>query len=184
MNRKITKTMAAQAATAMKNKVYWRKIGDATERVNIAVECLVRKYIPLPVINIVNEYSRFFGYSTGASITTVIEKNGWTTTASAIKGTLTFKIPSYATTIKVDNKDYDALQKLDSERKMLEEKRDKFGEEAYKALILLGNEKAVEKEFPEAMEYLVFPKVKALPMPVFSGLREVVRNIEDENKGQ
>lgn len=184
MNRKITKTMAAQAATAMKNKAYWRKIGDATEKVNVAIECLVRKYIPLPVIACVKEYPKYFMLTSSVSITTKVEKNGYTINASPIRGTLSFLIPQPANYIKVDAKDYDALLKLDCERKMLEEKRDEFGDETYKALILLDNEKAVEKEFPEAMKYLVFSEEKAVPMPAFKGLREVIRNIEDENEGQ
>ena len=75
MNRRITKTMAEDAAAMMKKKAYGRKIENATAKVNAAVENLVRKYIPAPVIACVNEYSTYFGYTTGASITTTIEKN-------------------------------------------------------------------------------------------------------------
>ena len=116
MNRRITKTMAEEAAAIMKKKAYGLKIENATAKVNAAVENLVRKYIPAPVIACVNEYSTYFSYTAGASITTIIEKNGWTTTASFIKGKLTFKIPSDANYIKVDGKEYDALMKLDKSR--------------------------------------------------------------------
>ena len=82
MNRRVTKDMADKASDMMMKKAYGRKIENATAKVNAAVENLVRKYIPAPVIACVNEYSTYFGYTTGASITTAIEKNGWTTTAS------------------------------------------------------------------------------------------------------
>ena len=180
MNRRITKTMAEEAAAMMKKKAYGRKIENATAKVNAAVENLVRKYIPAPVIACVNEYSTYLGYTTGASITTTIEKNGWTTTASSIKGTLTFKIPSGANYIKVDGKEYDALLKLDSKRKLLEKERDEFGDQVYEALIALRTEKAVEKELPEAMKYLTFPEVKAVPMPVFTGLRDIIGSIKED----
>ena len=181
MNRRITKTMAEEASAMMKKKAYGRKIENATAKVNAAVENLVRKYIPAPVIACVNEYSTYFGYTTGASITTAIEKNGWTTTASSIKGTLTFKIPGNANYIKVDGKEYDALLKLDSKRKQLEKERDEFGDQVYDALVALRTEKAVEKELPEAMKYLVFPEVKAVPMPVFTGLRDIIGKIKEDD---
>ena len=174
MNRRITKTMAEEAAAMMKKKAYGRKIENATAKVNAAVETLVRKYIPAPVIACVNEYPTYISYTTGASITTIIDKNGWTTSASAIKGTLTFK------NIKVDGKEYDALLKLDSKRKQLEMVRDEFGDQVYDALVALRTEKAVEKELPEAMKYLVFPEVKAVPMPVFTGLRDIIGSIKED----
>ena len=146
--------MAEEAASKMKEKAYSKKIENATEKVDAAVENLVRKYI--------------------------IDKNGWTTTASSIKGRLTFKIPSSANYIKVDGKEYDALLKLDSKRRLLENERDEFGEQVYDALVALRTEKNVEKELPEALEYLVFPEVKAVPMPVFSGLREIISSIKEE----
>lgn len=180
MNRKITKTMADEASDIMKNKAYGRKIENATAKVNAAVENLVRKYIPSPVIACVNEYPTYFHYTTGASIATTVERNGWTSTTSSIKGTLTFKVPDYANYIKVDRKEYDDLLKLDSIRKRLVNERDKFGDQVYDALVALRTEKAVEKELPEAMKYLVFPEVKAVPMPVFTGLRDIISKINED----
>lgn len=181
MNRRITKTMAENASAIMKQIAYGRKIENANEMVNAAVENLVRKYIPAPVIACVNEFTNYFGYSMGASITTLIEKNGWRTKASAIKGSLTFKIPSHANYINVDGNDYDALLKLYNKRKQLEEERDKFGDQVYDALVALRTEKAVEKELPEAMKYLEFPEVKAVPMPVFTGLRDIIGKISKDD---
>ena len=172
--------MDEEAAAIIKKKAYGLKIENATEKVNAAVENLVRKYIPAPVIACVNEYSTYFSYTAGASITTIIEKNGWTTTASYIKGKLTFKIPSGANYIKVDGKEYDTLMKLESNRKLLEKERDEFGDQVYNALVALRTEKAVEKELPDAMKYLVFPEVKAVPMPVFTGLRDIIGKIKED----
>ena len=81
--------------------------------------------------------------------------------------------------IKVDNKEYDALLKLESKRKQLEKERDEFGNQVYEALIALRTEKAVEKELPEAMKYLVFPEVKAVPMPVFTGKKHGTQHATD-----
>lgn len=172
--------MAEEASALMKEKIYGRKIDNAKANVNAAVEKLVRKYIPAPVIACVNEYPTYFGYTTGAGITTIIAKNGWETAASYICGELTFKIPGNASYIKVDGKDYDELSKLDTKRKQLEKERDEFGEQVYDVLVALRTEKAVEEELPEAMKYLVFPEVKAVPMPVFTGLRDIIRKIKED----
>lgn len=180
MNRRITKTMAEQASAMMKEKAYGRKIENATKEVNAEVEYLVRKYIPAPVIACVNEYSLYFNCSTGASITTTIERNGWETTASSIKGKLTFRIPHQADHVLVEGWEYNALLKLDSKRKLLEKERDEFGDQVYNALVALRTEKAVERELPEAMKYLVFPEVKAVPMPIFTGLRDIIVKIGDD----
>lgn len=172
--------MAEEASAKMKAKAYGRKIENAKAKVNAAIEELVKKYIPAPVIACVNEYSNYLSYSTGASITTVIDKNGWTTQRTSIKGSLSFKIPGNSNYIKVSNDEYDALLKLDSKRALLEKQRDEFGDQVYDALVALRTEKAVEKELPEAMKYLVFPEVKAVPMPVFTGLRDIIGKIKDD----
>ena len=180
MNRRISKSMAAEAADKMKAKAYGRKIENAKAKVNAAVEELVKKYIPAPVIACVNEYTTYFGYSTGASITTMVEKNGWSTTRTSIKGALSFKIPGNATYIKVSHDEYEALLKLESKRALLEKQRDEFGDQVYDALVALRTEKNVEKELPEAMKYLVFPEVIAVPMPVFTGLRDIIGKIKED----
>lgn len=172
--------MAFKAACKMKEKAYGSKIDNASAKINAAVEKLVLKYIPAPVIACVNEFSEYFSVSMGASITTTIYVRGWKTTSQYISGMLTFNIPVYANYIKVDNKEYDALLKLESNRKQLEKDRDKFGDQVYDALISLRTEKAVEKELPEAIEYLEFPEVKAVPIPVFTGLRNVIKSFKED----
>jgi hypothetical protein len=181
MNRRITKTMAEEAASNMKKKAYSKKIEKAYEKLNAAGEELVRKYIPAPVIACVNEYSTYFGYSTGASITAIKEHpDGWTSRESNIPVKLSFKIPGNSTYITVEAKEYETVRKLHAKAKQLEKERDEFGEQVYDALVALKTEKNVEKELPEAMKYLVFPEVKAVPMPVFTGLRDIIGKIKDE----
>lgn len=181
MNRRITKFMAAEAAEKMKAKAYGRKIEDAKAKVNAAVEELVKKYIPSPVIACVNEYPTYFNYSMGACISSIVDKpGGWITSNPLIRGDLSFKIPGYSNYIKVESSEYEALLKLEMKKKLLVKQRDEFGQEAYDALVALKTEKNVAKELPEAMKYLRFPAVKAVPMPVFTALRDIIGKINDE----
>lgn len=181
MNRRITKAMAFNAATKIKNKVYGRKIENAIAKVNAAVEELVLKYIPAPVIYCVNEYPDYFNTGMHAFITTIIYENNTSFTSCSIEGKLTFKVPYFGRHIKVDRNEYDALLKLDSKRMQLENECDELGDQVNEALIALRTEKAVEKDFPEAIEYLEFPEVKAVPMPVFTGLREIIQSNKEED---
>jgi len=181
MNRRITKNMAEEASAIIKKKTYDRKIEEATVEVNNRVEKLVLKYIPSAVISIVNEFSTYFNYTKCVGITTSIErKNGYITSAYSIGGTLSFMIPSASRYIKVDRYEYEALLKVENRRKLLVEECEEFGKQIYDALLALRTEKAVEKELPEAMKYLVFPEVKALPMPIFTGLRDTIGKIKEE----
>lgn len=173
--------MAELAACHMKNKAYRRKIEDAESKVNTAVEKLVKKYIPAPVIACVNEFFTYFGYGTGVSITTVIVKeNGCMMSPASIGGHISFKVPQACTYIKVDNDDYEKLKKLDQERKRLERERDEFGSQVCEALLALRTERAVEKELPEALKYIAFPEVKAVPMPIYKSLRDIIGKIEED----
>ena len=173
--------MAEEAASKMKKKAYSEKIEKAYEKLNSSGEVLVRKYIPAPVIACVEEYSTYFGYSTGISITAIKEHpDGWTSRESNIPVKLSFKIPSNSTYITVSGDEYKTMRALKSEVSRLENERDAFGDQVYDALIALRTEKNVEKELPEAMKYLVFPEVKAVPMPVFTGLRKIIGSIKEE----
>lgn len=180
MNRRITKTMADEAAKKMKERAYSKKIDEAYEKLDAMGEELVRKYIPAPVIACVNEYGGYFGNCTCASITAIKEHpDGWTSREYSIPVKLSFKIPSNSSYITVSCEEYEAVHKLYAKAKQLEKERDDFGDQVYDALVALRTEKSVEKELPEAMKYLVFPEVKAVPMPVFSGLREIIGSIKE-----
>ena len=182
MNRRITKSMAEEAATCMKKKAYSKKIDKAVEKIDQAIEALVRKYIPEPVIACTNEFSTYIGYSTGASITAIKENpNGWTSRESSITGKLTFKIPNNSNHITVDRKEYDAVRKLQDKKIAIVKQSEEFEQQVFDALVALRTEKNVEKELPEAMKYLVFPEVKAVPMPVFTGLRDIIGKIKEED---
>lgn len=180
MNRRITKSMAEKAAAIMKRKAYGPKIEKAKAKVDAEVEKLVRKYVPAPIIACVNEYPVYFNYTTGVSISTVIDKGKNTSLEHPILGALSFKVPYNGNYIKVENSEYNTLLILDKKRLQLEKERDEFGEQIRLALVSLGTEKAVERELPEAMKYLIFPEVKAVPMPIFTGLRDIIAKIEKE----
>ena len=180
MNRRVTKDMADKASDMMMKKAYGRKIENATKKINEAVEALVRKYVPAPVIACVAEYSDYFDKTSNVGITTMRETKWGLSSENRIYGLLSFKVPSICSCLKVDRKDYDDLLKLETKKKALQKQMEEFGQQVFDALVALRTEKNVEKELPEAMKYLVFPEVKAVPMPVFTGLRDIIGKIKDQ----
>lgn len=178
MNRRITKTMAEDAACKMKKKAYIVSIEKATDMLNAAGEKLVRNYIPAPVIACTQEYSDYIGYNTLALISTFeVTESGYTRRKAEICISLSFKIPLSSKIVMVSASDYAIVRKLSDKVKELERMRDEFGKEVFKALISLKTEKAVEKELPEALKYLAFPEVKSVPMPALSDLRKLIGNL-------
>lgn len=173
--------MAAEAAVRMKKKVYMNKIDNVVKEIDQAIEALVRKYIPEPVIACTNEFSTYIGYSTGASITAIKDNpNGITRRESIIRGNLTFKVPYKSDYITVDYKEYEAVRELQVKKNAIVKQSNEFEQQVFDALVALRTEKNVEKELPEAMKHLVFTEVKALPMPVFTGLRDIIGKIKED----
>ena len=99
---------------------------------------------------------------------------------SGITGKLTFKVPNNSNHITVDHKEYEAVRKLQDKKIAIVKQSEEFEQQVYDALVALRTEKNVEKELPEAMKYLVFPEVKAVPMPVFTGLRDIIGKIKED----
>ena len=181
MNRRITKSMAEEAASCMKKKAYAKKIDEAKEKIDQAIEALVRKYIPAPVIAFTNEFSTYIEYCEAASITAIKRHpDGVTTKQLSIGGKLTFKIPRYCNYITVEAKEYDAVRNLLNTKNFILKVSEDFEQQVFDALIALRTEKNVEKELPEAMKYLRFPEVKSVPMPVFTGLRDIIGKIKED----
>lgn len=170
-SRRITKTMAEEAANAMGAKVYKDKLQAAGAKIDEAVEKIARKYIPAPVIACVGEYKSYFSTSNAASCTTLNDR-GYR--ENYITGKLSFPIPSNSTYITVNREEYNVLNSLSKRKKQIENEKETFIEQMYDALVALKYDKNVEKELPEAMQYINFPEVKAVPMPVFTGLRDIL----------
>ena len=178
MNRRITKAMAEDAAFQMKKKAYIDRIENATDLLNEAGQKIVRMYIPGPVIACTEEYSQYIGYNTIALISTIrTTESGYNRREREICISLSFKIPIASKIIMVSPRHYETVRKLHDKVKELESKRDEFGKEVFKALVALKTEKAVEKELPEALKYLVFPEVKSVPMPVLTDLRKIIEHL-------
>lgn len=174
MNRKITKSMAKEAAEKMAMNAYSKKIAVALSKKQDFADVLVRKYIPAPVLACVNEYPNFFNYCLHASFATYIEDRREKT----ITSTLSLKIPRGTDFLNISNQDYKLLQELENKRKLLCSQCEGLQQELFEAMLALRTEKNIEKQLSEALQYIEFPLVKQLPMKNYDHLREILKSLK------
>lgn len=179
MNRRITILKATEAAAIIKRKAFGKMIEKAECELYAVVEQLVRKYLPIPVISCVNEYSLYFKWCTCADITQVRQDDNGTIRKRYIRGFLSFKVP-VNTVISVEEDEYNAVDMLYRKVKDLERKRDDFGNEIKVALLSLKTEKAINESLPEAIKYIDFPETVSLPSPIYSNLRAMLSRIDSK----
>lgn len=174
MNRKITKTMAEDAAEKMATDAFSEKINAAIRKKQDFAEVLIRKYIPAPVLACLKEYPAYINFSTYASFATYIGDKA----EKSISSSLSTKIPTASTFLIVSNIDYNLLEVLENKRKLLCSQCDELQKELFEAILALRTEKNIEKELPEALKYIDFPVVKQLPVKNYDHLRDILKSLK------
>lgn len=177
MSRKITKTMAADAAKKMGDAAYAAKRVAVENQINVMGGEFVRKYIPSPVLACVAEYGDYFNTTRHVNITTTIETSYGVSRERYIHGSVPFRIPSTSSDLSVSREDYDAINALQTKLTEIKKQQEAFENQVFEALVALKTERSVEKELPEAMKYIDFPEVKDVPMPVFDELRGILSKL-------
>lgn len=168
--------MAHEAANRMKHKVFGEKVEVPQKYLNLAVESLVCKHLPKPVIACVNEYDKYFSNSTCADVTSIKVDAYGTHRSNYIRGYLSFKVPS-PTVVIVDIDEYKKVEVLKGKLDDLVKEQTHFGEEIQNALYSLKTEKSIRESLPEAVPYIDFPELKSLPSPIYSNLRAMLNGI-------
>ncbi len=176
--KRITMTMANDAAEKISVKAFESKINEAKAKVNAQVELLVKKYIPAPVIACAKEYSKYLYTYKRAEITTLTDNGSYTSRASYIYGELSFELPNSCSTVDVDIDDYRELSAIEKKLESVKLERSEFQDKIYNTLLALRTVNNVSKEFPEAMEYLDIPEEKQLPSLMLGDLRKIVSGIK------
>ncbi len=176
--KRITMSMADDAAEMISQKAFVNKISEAKAKVNAHVELLVKKYIPAPVLACAQEYSKYLYTHKYANVTTITDNGRYPSRASFIHGELSFELPNSCDTVDVDLKDYKELSAIEKKLSSVKAERTDFKEKIYNTLLALRTVNNVKKEFPEAMEYLNIPEEKQLPSVMLGDLRKIVSGIK------
>ena len=169
--------MAQEAAEKIASKLYNDKLEGLDTQINLMAELVANKYIPAIVLEVCEKFPTYIGTNQAIQISTRYEKvSGCAVTSKYILGMLSFKIPNACHYLKVSNEEYEALRRVYDERERVKGMRDACIEEVRNSIIALKCENKLKELFPEALDYIEFPAVKALPAPKLDAIRTLLKN--------
>ena len=169
--------MAQEAAEKIASKIYNDKLGGLDTQINLMAEFVANKYIPAIVLEVCAKFPSYIATNDAIQISTRNEKEpGYKYSALWLRGKLSFKIPTACNYLKVSNEEYEALRRVNDEKVRVEKMRDACIEEVRTSILALKCENKLKEHFPEALDYIEFPAVKALPAPKFDSIRTLLKN--------
>lgn len=170
---RITKTMAEEAAKRIVTAEFEERIEQAKKKRDEYIDALVKQVCPNPIIQVTKEYHSYIYCNKLIAIRSPggrIDKYG-----------IKFNVPYY-TVIDVSSEAYAKAIKLQRDVEMEYERR-KEAQDRWKEIILgLGTLKRMQEELPEAVEYVSWPTVKALPSVQYDDWRMALRKIKAKEK--
>lgn len=173
---KITKSLAAEAATAMASVVYDDKIKEQHANLAATYESLIRKNVPLAVLDFCKDYPKWI--ATSNDIYTYMNGQYW-------HETISFTIPLHKRCIG-DVIKQEELKEVSASVVKLERvihEKENFEERTKYYLMSLKTRQRIEETFPEAMEYINWPSapIQFLPMAKLEETRYLLKQIKREN---
>lgn len=166
---RITKSMAKTAAQLMACKVYDNQIKSANDALCQHVSCIMANKIPDIVLQVCQQYPEIIN----ATNNVYVYWNG-----NKYNMTLPYKVP-YSQRSVLENlrkEDKDKIVGLCKTILLRESDRERYEDKVEATLIALRTKKNIEKDFPEACDFIEWPSEKSLPMPVVPfELRALIR---------
>ncbi|MDO4411453.1 MAG: hypothetical protein Q4C05_09275 [Akkermansia sp.] len=183
MNRKITRTIAFEAAERMADAKFKPELDKLMKiRADIA-ESYVKKYIPYAVRAIVDEYPSYFESTDHVLFSAINPDSRYGLKLQWVASDITIRLPKSSQYVVIDYKDYLHIRKsCDAISKVMGEKED-FSKECQKALYAIKSEGRLKEQFPAAIPYVVFPEVMQLPSVNYNQLNKIVESINTEDNG-
>lgn len=175
MNRRITKSLAEIAATELRHKVYDEKLDKARDVINTAIESLVHKYIPAPILALASEFGDYLCAANHASVKAYGVNNY---PLSPISGSISIKVPHACEVINVDLDDYKKVSKLREHFQKIYNESQEFKSDVMQALLSLRTEEKIKNELPEAIPFIKFPEKFDPPARVYTDLRKIIGGIK------
>ena len=176
-NRRITKTMAFDAAYRAAEKLFSEKIQKASEALRIRVEEIVKLHIPYPVQAVVKEFSDWVNTTDSVALYKYEDTHYGPRRSKYIDCKLSFKVSYACGYLSVSEEEYDELANLRIKRDGIKKDRDNFEARLYDGILALKNEKCIKESMPEILPYIDFPVEKQLPSPMFDDIRAQLRKL-------
>lgn len=176
-NRRITKTMALNAASKAAEKLFSERIQKAKEALRTRAEEIVKLHIPYPVQAVLKEYPDWISKTDSVSLYTFVDTQYGSRTSSYVPCKLSFYVPYACYTLLVSEGEFAELVGLKLKKENIIKDRDKFEARLFDSILSLKTEKRVKESMPEILPYVDFPEVKQLPSPNFDYIRAMLRKL-------
>ena len=167
---RITKSMASTAAQLMACKVYDNQIKAANDALCQHVSCIMANKIPDVVLQVCQQYSEMIN-------ATNYVYAYWNGRRYGV--TLPYKVPYNERSVleKLRKEDCDKIVGLCKNILIRECDKENYRSKVESTLIALRTKQNIEKDFPEACDFIEWPGEKSLPTPVvLFELRSLIRN--------
>ena len=175
MGKYITKAIAEEAAAKMAQKAFNEKIRKASDELEAKADELAKKHVPGPVLSLISEYAEYFYQSNGV---TFVPHGTESLYHLHIRCHTSFTMPSANSRVEITQEEGADISKLHKALRDLEAQKSDCELRISRALLTLRTKNNVEKEFPEALEYLDLPSVADVPAPMYQELRNLFKKAE------
>ena len=166
--------MAESASKRMAAKLYSSKIENVDYEIVSLGYLYAQRYIPCDVLKVLKAYPNYFNIS--RTLTFRCEKDGKKFESICVN--LEIPLPTYGRYINLNEDEYNQLYPLFKIKKDLTRKRDDFISNMQTTLYSLKYENKVKECLPEALNFMDFPPVNNLPVPVYTELRNLLKTIK------
>lgn len=170
MLKKLTKSIARDAAQKLANKFYDEPIKKALLEYNNLSKEIYDKYVPNTVLSICTEYKKLFTFSKNYYVISESDPNN-DIEMNTEDDHIIYNLPN----IVISNEDYAECK---SAYKLLYKLRDAKSEYINKVsdvLFALSSFKRISENFPEALPYINFSSVTSI-IPNYNNLRNPFKN--------
>ena len=174
MNRRITKEMADSASKRMAEKLYSCKIEIVREKMQSLGVLYARLYLPSDVIKVVNDHKDYFTIYHALEFRCYKDDRR----LDVIVVSVPIYLPPCGRSINLNIDEYTKLNLLNKELQTLQDERLSFKSKMRTSLYSLKTENKVKECLPEALQFIDFPPVNNLPVPVYTELRDLLKTIK------
>ena len=180
-NRRINKQMAADAAKRIVDKKYSQAINDIEEKIKDFSDTILKKYVPQPVLSVVDEHDQYFDWTQSFTIYCILsdDKGNKLMRSSYVSIKSNVKFPRKANYIVVTDKEFAEAKRLVETKNQICDAKRRTADEMSEIIRNCNTEKTLMKRYPDVHPYIEWPPVKALPANVTA---DWVNNLMNEIK--
>lgn len=176
-NRRITKTMALDAAYRAAEKLFSERIQNARVALRIRAEEIVKLHIPYPVQAVVKEFPDWISQTDGVCLYKNINTQYGLRRSNYVDCKLSFNVPYACNYLLVSGDEFDELVNLKLKKDRAIKDREDFEARLFDSILALKTEKCIKESMPEILPYIDFPVSKQLPSPMFDDIRAQLRKL-------